>query len=375
MLARDGRESDNRYAGAAARLLIDQQQQGDDLPLPEDRQRDAVVAAMALAIAGRIRRRRIVIASAVTFAAAAGVALAVGLAWRPSTALVVDQVSGQGNVLVHMASMQSLSDRQKLQPGDSVRSGEGGTASFGFANGTKLALTPSSDLRIDEVGPTRRFFLFSGGVHARVSKLGRGERFVVDTPDSEVEVHGTVFTVGINPPSASCLGAATSKVEVSEGTVWVRSGEQQVVLRAGESWSAPCARQQVSDELPAGPVEHAPAAVHGPAAHGPAAHGPAPAFVRSAGHKPSASRPAFAPAFAPPIEYVAPKPDLVAPPPVALSRLAEQNDLLSAAMAAERQGQHAAALHKLDELISRFPGGPLSESARGERQRILSVSH
>jgi hypothetical protein len=238
MLARDGRESDNRYAGAAARLLIDQQQQGDDLPLPEDRQRDAVVAAMALAIAGRIRRRRIVIASAVTFAAAAGVALAVGLAWRPSTALVVDQVSGQGNVLVHMASMQSLSDRQKLQPGDSVRSGEGGTASFGFANGTKLALTPSSDLRIDEVGPTRRFFLFSGGVHARVSKLGRGERFVVDTPDSEVEVHGTVFTVGINPPSASCLGAATSKVEVSEGTVWVRSGEQQVVLRAGESWSA-----------------------------------------------------------------------------------------------------------------------------------------
>jgi TolA-binding protein len=55
--------------------------------------------------------------------------------------------------------------------------------------------------------------------------------------------------------------------------------------------------------------------------------------------------------------------------------LAEQNDLFSAAMAAERQGQHAAALRRLDELISRFPSGPLSESARGERQRILSVSH
>jgi ferric-dicitrate binding protein FerR (iron transport regulator) len=183
---RDGRECDDRYAVAAARLLVDQQQQGDILPLPRDRQRDAVVAAMALAIAARARRKRVVIASALTFAAAAGVALVVGVAWRPSTALLVDHVTGQGNVLVHMASLQSLSDRQKLQPGDSVRSGEGGTASFGFANGTKLALTPASDLRIDEVGPTRRFFLFSGGVQARVAKLGRGERFVVDTPDSEV---------------------------------------------------------------------------------------------------------------------------------------------------------------------------------------------
>ena len=352
---------------------MEQQPQGDILPLPKDRQRDAVVAAMALAIAGRGRRKRIVIASALTFAAAAGVALAFGLVWRPSgpsSALVVDQVRGQGNVLVHMASMQSLSDRQKLQPGDSVRSGEGGTASFGFANGTKLALTPASDLRIDEVGPTRRFFLFSGGVHARVSKLGRGERFVVDTPDSEVEVRGTVFTVGINPPSAECAGAATSKVEVSEGTVWVRSGEQQVVLRAGESWSTPCPRQQVSDEPPVAPAEHPSIAPPGPAA----------ASVRSAARRSSTSRPT---AVMPPIEHVAPELDTIAPPPpatvaplpAARSRLAEQNDLFSAAMAAERQGQHAVALRKLDELIARFPGGPLSESARGERQRILSVSH
>jgi ferric-dicitrate binding protein FerR (iron transport regulator) len=351
-------------------LLVAQQkeqQQGDDLPLAEDRQRDAVVAAMALAIAGRARRKRIVIASALTFAAAAGVALVVGLAWRPSTALVVDEVSGQGNVLVHLAATQSLADRQKLQAGDSVHSGEDGTASFGFANGTRLALTRASDLRIDEVGPTRRFFLFSGGVQARVSKLGRGERFVVDTPDSEVEVRGTVFAVGINPPSATCAAAATSKVEVSEGTVWVRSGDQQVVLHAGESWSTPCPRQQVLGDLPAARAEHASAAAHGPTVPS----------LRSSGRKSAPNRPV---AVTPSIEPMAPKLDLVAPPPVApppvaLSRLAEQNDLFSAAMTAERQGQHAAALRKLDELISRFPGGPLSESARGERQRILSVSH
>jgi TolA-binding protein len=53
--------------------------------------------------------------------------------------------------------------------------------------------------------------------------------------------------------------------------------------------------------------------------------------------------------------------------------LAEQNDLFSAAMAAERQGQHELALRKLDELVERYPGGPLSESARAQRQRILSA--
>jgi hypothetical protein len=55
------------------------------------------------------------------------------------------------------------------------------------------------------------------------------------------------------------------------------------------------------------------------------------------------------------------------------SHLAEQNALLSAAMAAEHAGDDATALGKLDQLIQRFPGGPLLESARAERQRILSA--
>ena len=60
-----------------------------------------------------------------------------------------------------------------------------------------------------------------------------------------------------------------------------------------------------------------------------------------------------------------------APGPV--SHLAEQNDLFSDAMAAERLGQPDTALRKLDRLIERFPESPLGESARAERARILSV--
>jgi TolA-binding protein len=72
------------------------------------------------------------------------------------------------------------------------------------------------------------------------------------------------------------------------------------------------------------------------------------------------------------VEQTTPPSQPVAPPP--MSRLVEQNDLFSAAMEAERHGHHAAALHKLDDLIKRFPEGPLTESARGERQRIRSAS-
>jgi TolA-binding protein len=59
--------------------------------------------------------------------------------------------------------------------------------------------------------------------------------------------------------------------------------------------------------------------------------------------------------------------------PAPASQLSQQNDLMSAAMAAERQGQHDVALRKLNELIIRFPGGPLMESARAQRQRILAA--
>lgn len=373
MLERDGgrdlRDVDERYASAAARLL--RHELGDESPFPHDRRRDAVVAAMALAIAGRARRRRIAIVSAVTFAAAAGVALVFGLSGRSSTALVVDGVTGRGNVLVHMASTQSLVDRQNLVAGDSIRSGDDGTASLTFANGTNLALSPASSLRVDEVGSTRRFFLSVGGVKARVSKLSRGERFVVDTPDSEVEVRGTVFTVGVKPPSESCVGPS-STIDVSEGTVWVRSGDTQVILRAGESWSTPCVRPEIPDELPAGTAERAPAAAPGPSA----------ARVRSAARKSTVTRSMAVPqphpvtlTLTPPAEGAVPEPEPAPLPAAPVSRLAEQNDLFSAAMAAERRGQHTTALRKLDELISRFPAGPLTESARGERTRILSASH
>ncbi len=52
------------------------------------------------------------------------------------------------------------------------------------------------------------------------------------------------------------------------------------------------------------------------------------------------------------------------------SNLAEQNDLFTSAMAAERQGNLALAIARLETLLARFPDGSLAESARAEVARL-----
>jgi hypothetical protein len=231
------RQVQDRYALAAARLLVGQPQQRDDLLLSHDRQRHAVIDAMALAIANRTRRKWVACAGALTLAAAS-VTLALGSRARSSRALVVGHVGGQGTAFLPMDTAQSLSASQTLVPGDVI---------------------------------------------------------------------------------------------------------------------------EVSDEPPSDTADGEPAV----------APGPTDASANSTVGSSSTSRPVIAP-YAEHSEIAVPDADTIVRP-VEESRLAEQNDLFSAAMAAEWRGQYAAALRKLDELIFRFPNGPLTESAHGERQRILSA--
>jgi hypothetical protein len=367
-------EGESRYARLAARLL--NEQQAEDPQVPADVRRDAVVAALALAIAAKARRRRMVVLSAATLALAAGLAMVVRLAGGSSLTsakpvatvraeLVVEHASGGGNQLMRAGATQPLPDMSVLAVGDSVRSGQDGMATLGYADGTRMTLSSSARLRVDDLGTTRRFSLSSGQLQAHVTKLGQGDRFIVSTPDSEVEVHGTVFTVAVDSSPSRCRNSASSStVSVSEGAVWVRSGDKQIVLQPGESWATPCYEPRNSA---------ADVAVRAPAVMPSQVGTPA----RSGVHKSAATRvtstaaPTQVQLEFPVVPSLEP-PHSPAPAP-SVSRLAEQNDLFSAAMTAERQGQHDLALRKLDELVTRYPGGPLSESARAERQRILSA--
>ena len=368
-------EGGQKYARLAARVLLEQPWESP----PADDRRDEVVAAMALAIAAKARRRRIVLVSVATLAAAASVLVVLRLAGGngstglsggkagAQSALVVEHATGSANRLVRAASTQPLPDLGVLAVGDTVRSGEDGSAVLGFGNGTRITLSSSAHLRVDDLGSTRRFSLFGGHLQAHVAKLGQGERFVVSTPHGEVEVRGTVFTVAVESPPSWCRDLASgSTVRVSEGAVWVRSGDKQVVLQPGETWATPCPPPQAMPET----AEPTPVAASSSAAASvrPGLHKGATKVARMAepvlGQSPSLVAPAPVPVLVP-IDKPVPSPSF--------SRLAEQNDLFSAAMAAERQGQHDLALRKLDELITHYPSGPLSESARVERQRILAA--
>src|ERR1017187_391296 len=253
-------EGEDRYARLAARALRGlheshgrQGSQGSTAvhlegpPLRDDVRRDAIVAAMALAIAAKARRRRMVTLAVVTLAAAASVVVVLRLTGNggllgtkpgAGSALVVEQATGHGIQLVRATTTQPLPVLGVLAVGDGVRSGEDSSAVLGFANGTRITLSSSANLRIDDLGATRHFSLFRGSVQAQVAKLGQGERFVVSTPDSEVEVRGTVFTVTVESSPSRCRGSAgNSIVHVSEGAVWVRSGDKQVVLQPGKPGS------------------------------------------------------------------------------------------------------------------------------------------
>lgn len=369
-------EGEDRYAHLAARVL-----RGGLVPGARERgddQRDTVVAAMAVAMAAKARRRRIVLASGVVLAAAASVVVYVSVtrhrdagtvAKRADDVLRVEHAYGLGNYLLRGAGSQPLPELVALAVGDAVRSDATSSSQLGFGNGTRISLAPSSRLRVDTLGKTRRFSLLNGQIQAHVAKLASGERFIVNTPSSEVEVRGTVFSVNVAGPTSACRRETTT-VEVSEGAVWVKAQDKQVVLHPGERWAVPCAE-------PTG----APAPQPGAATESPSV--PATAEPASpVGH--SVARKLAPRASARSLEAAAPSASLAPPtespraerptPPASASRLAEQNDLLSSAMSAERLGQHDLALRRLDLLIERFPSSPLLETARAERQRILSAS-
>jgi hypothetical protein len=359
-------DGEDRYAQLAARLLRTQPMQAE--VAQADGRRDRVVAEMALAIRGKVRRRRTVIATGVVLAAAAAVLLMVkaGASRKPigtsaETTLLVEENTGSGNTLVRNALQKPLVDGAHLVEGDSIEAQKDSSATLGFANGTRVTLSAAGWLHIDELAATRRFSLKVGHLQAHVAKLGRGERFLVDTPDAEVEVRGTVFGVSVSGPDGCGGLAGRSTVSVSEGAVWVRSNTAQVLLHPGESWTTPCpdARPPAQTEPPAASNEYRVS---------PRRTGRMPARHILAAPPPSVQAPL--PAAAP---SEAPSPAETPAPVRHESSLAEQNNLFSAAISAEHQGNHTAALGKLDELIARFPNGPLRESARAERQRILSA--
>jgi hypothetical protein len=233
-----------------------------------------------------------------------------------------------------------------------------------LASGTRITLDERSAIECREDTKTQRFAMLRGRAKLHVAKLHTGERFLVETPNAEVEVRGTVFSVELDSPTPSC--PSRTRVEVEEGAVAVRYAGAQILLHPGERWENACAEPSTS----------AVAAQRAGAVPPAAALRPARKPVKSTAS--TVASPATAPA--PAAVASLPAPGQAAVPPVAdtsalpVSMLNEQNDLYARAQVAKREGRAGEALAAYARLLALFPNGQLAETAAVQRVRLLKAT-
>lgn len=331
-----------------ARLRDSVADQGDAAEMPEGR--DAAIAKIAEALRARARARRRHRAYVVVAAAASIVLVAGGGAVlvRRSNHPPATEGPDLGRVSDLQGGVTALRDGRPEALPQGARVGEGtelvtaasSEAHLDFDNGSRVTLGSAARVRLVEQSNKKRFALSAGTLTAKVAKLGASERFVVATPDAEIEVRGTAFRVSLVSPNASCEGGTPTRVVVDEGVVVVRHAGREDRVGAGSSWPS-CAVAANTSSL-----------------------APAPVVVPSG---PPALRASASPVSIPSASARA--------TPESSSRLTEQNDLFDDAMRAKRAGDSAGALAKLDRLRATYPTGPLAESAEVERMRILASTN
>jgi len=209
-------------------------------------------------------------------------------------------------------------------------------------------LSAATKLTVPQTTSTEeRFRLALGHVDVSVDKNSRLARsVVVETPNAEVVVHGTVFAVGV----AQGAQHTVTDVSVSRGSVWVIVGGAQVaVLGPGQHWSSEAG-------LSPDPV------ILQPRASAP----PAPLAVASSLVKPEA--PAGVPHAIRGGRHEALTPEAKA------SVLAEENRQFQEALDARNRGDDAHAAELFSRLVSHYPGYEEAEVELFRTQKRLGQS-
>jgi len=336
-----------RYARIVARLFA--QEPLTSVELSDSRRTEAIdVIAQALVAKTRRRARRVWISGIASVAAAgllgyAGVRQLAGSSAAPSAQAVsaVVRPTGSGSAILDQAGRQALLSPSSLQQGGRLVAGGTGGASVRLSTGTELAIEHDTNLEFENAGPVERFFLSQGVLQAKVAKLRDGQRFVVRTPDAEVEVRGTAFRVSIVDPDASCADGARTRVSVTEGIVEVRGAGASTYVHPGEVWPAGCTVNKVVATTDSARPAAAALVVQ-----------PVLPKRERAGISVSSEQQVIEPAQRPAKEA---------------SSIAQQNELFAQATAARQQGDSARAVSAFEQLILRYPSSPLAESAAVQR--------
>lgn len=224
-----------------------------------------------------------------------------------------------------------------LEVGETVRT-DSGTAALDLGATARIALGSATELRIVEDGvPKRQIRLERGHLLVSVEK-SRGRELVVSTPDARVIVHGTIFTVDV---AASAADLGRTRVDVREGVVVVESAGATHELRAGGSWSTPTTAlpNPLPESATAAPRTGSPTTSRGP-------HD-----AKGSGH-------------------AAQNPQSPAVGQVGRERLSTQNRAFEQGLLARDRGDTRAALAIFRELLRNDPASPIAESARLEIEAI-----
>lgn len=165
--------------------------------------------------------------------------------------------------------------------------------------------------------------LAAGAASFHVEHTRSGQRFLLQMPDAQIEVHGTRFRVEVRR-------GTTNHVDVSEGVVTLRlQGKPERWLRAGETWDA-APHEATTDPRPIAPPDAIDEAKGAPAGSADAREPPGRSGTTSA--------------------------------PDARS-MAPQRDAFAAAVATFRRGNYRRAEQMLDRFLSESPRDARVEDA------------
>lgn len=307
-----------RFAALVARYLA---RKADHLRWPAGSDTRERGVALVEEVLRQRARRRLLMQTLAGGAAAAAAALVVVASTHRRVAPSAMAGAPPSHGSVGAGEVDIVAAGRSLRAGERVSTHAGGNAELRLSTGTRIQLEESTDVAVEGAGLLEAFSLERGAIDARVAKLAPGERFLVHTPDAEVEVRGTHFRVRVVEADASCLGGTVTRVDVTEGVVAVRHARVETPVGPGSSWPPGCV---------------------------PARASPTPAQA-----------PTPAPAVAPKASSAS-----------ASSTLADQNALFARAIAAKQRGDASDAIADFDKLLATYPGSPLAESAAADRMRL-----
>ena len=326
------------YATAAAKLLAKHLPKAS----PGLVERERSIATIERAIRARARRRRWLGAGSALAAAAALLLVAQATLFHGGSApasaplRIIVSPSGRGAALQAGEVALPVVAHAALETGQRIQTLVDGGATLQFSTGTSMTLAGNTAFRVDSQGADERFSLQRGELSAHVAKLTHGQRFIVSTPDAEIEVRGTRFRLSVLTEPQSCGTGSRTRLDVSEGVVEVRASGGVIAVKAGQHWPVDCN----AEEQPAANIDEPP-------------------------QQPASSLPSKRAAA--PTSPSAPSGEVERG-----SALAAANDLFAEGVAKRRQGDVSGALRAYQELLTRFPRSALAENALVERMRLLA---